>query len=338
MVIKMRPEASEDEKQEIIAFVKDEGLTVHRSESGAVTLMGLTGPLENVDISDLRVLIGVDDVVRITAPYKLVSRTFRQEDTLVKFKNGVTIGGETLAVIAGPKAVESEEQIETSAMICKSMGSKILRGDAFISRTSPYSFQGLELEGLKLLRIAADNNGMVVLSEILDTHQIDDFVTYVDIVTVGPRNMQNFELLKGLGAINKPVMIQRGLSATIDEWLMAAEYVVTGGNHNVMLCERGIRTFEPRTKNTLDISAIPVLKVLTHLPIVVDPSRAVGERNKVIPLARAAAAAGADAIIVEVHPFPEKALSGRAELLYPDQFNQLMKEIKAIAKAIGRTL
>lgn len=338
MVIKMRPEATEDEKQEIIAFLKDEGLTVHRSESAGVTLMGLTGPLENIDISDLKVLIGVDDVVRITAPYKLVSRTFRHENTLIKFKNGVTIGGDSLAVIAGPKAVESEEQIETSAMICKSMGSKILRGDAFISRTSPYSFQGLELEGLKLLRQAADNNGMVVLSEILDTHQIDDFVKYADILTVGPRSMQNFELLKGLGKINKPVMIKRGQSATIDEWLMAAEYIVTGGNHNVMLCERGIRTFEPRTRNTLDISAIPVLKLLTHLPIVVDPSRAVGERNKVIPLARAAAAAGADAIMVEVHPFPEKALSGRAELLYPDQFNQLMKEIKAIAKAIGRTL
>jgi len=337
MVIKMRPEATEDEKQEIIAFLKDEGLTVHRSETGVATLMGLTGPLENIDVSDLKVLIGVEDVVRITAPYKLVSRTFRQEDTLIKFKNGVTIGGGTLVVIAGPKAVESEEQIETSAMVCKSMGSKILRGDAFISRTSPYSFQGLELEGLKLLRQAADNNGMVVLSEILDTHQIDDFVKYVDILTVGPRSMQNFELLKGLGTINKPVMVKRGLSATIDEWLMAAEYVVTGGNHNVMLCERGIRTFEPRTKNTLDISAIPVLRVLTHLPIVVDPSRAVGERNKVIPLARAAAAAGADAIMVEVHPFPEKALSGRAELLYPDQFNQLMKELKAIAKAIGRT-
>lgn len=338
MVIKMKPEATEDEKQEILAFLKDEGLKVHRSESGGITLLGITGPLENIDIGDLKVLIGVGDVVRITAPYKLVSRNFRQEDTVITFDNGVSIGGKQLVVIAGPNAVESEEQIETSAMICKSMGAKILRGEAFISRTSPYSFQGSGLAGLKLLRRAADNNGMLVISEIQDKHQIDDFVRYVDILLVGSRNMQNFELLKGLGTINKPIMIKRGLSATIDEWLMSAEYVVTGGNHSVFLCERGIRTFEHKTKSTLDISAIPVLKGLTHLPIVVDPSRAVGVRDKVIPLARAAAAAGADGLMVEVHPFPEKALSHRPQQLYPDQFNQLMKEIKAIAKVIGRSL
>ncbi|NIM11123.1 MAG: 3-deoxy-7-phosphoheptulonate synthase [Candidatus Aminicenantes bacterium] len=338
MVIKMRPEATEDEKQDIINFLKDEGLKAHPSQSGGVTLIGITGPLENIDISDLRALDGVEDVVRLTAPYKLVSRHFRQEDTVITFENGVTIGGDKIVVMAGPGAVEGEEQIETAAMICKSMGAKILRGDAFISRTSPYSFQGLEKEGLKLLRQAADNNGMLVISEILDTHHIDDFLKYVDILLVGPRNMQNFELLKGMGNIEKPVMIKRGLSATIDEWLMAAEYVVTGGNHKVMLCERGIRTFEPKTRNTLDISAIPVLKELTHLPIVVDPSRAVGFRDKVIPLARAAAAAGADSIMVEVHPFPEKAQSDKAQQLYPDQFDQLMKETKAIAEAIGRKL
>jgi 3-deoxy-7-phosphoheptulonate synthase len=338
MVIKMRPEATEDEKQEVIALLEDDGLKVHRSESGNITLIGVTGSLENIEIGDYRVLRGVEEVVRITAPYKLVSRNFRQQDTVVSLKKGMSIGAREIVVMAGPSAVENEEQIETCAMVCKSMGAKVLRGDAFVSRTSPYSFQGLEKEGLKLLRQAADNNGMLVISEILDKHHIDDFVEYVDILQVGPRNMQNFQLLKGLGEIRKPVMLKRGLSATFDEWLMAAEYIVTGGNHNVILCERGIRTFEPSTSNTLDISAIPVLKTLTHLPIMVDPSRAVGNRSQVIPLARAAAAAGADGLMIEVHPFPEKALSDRARQLYPDQFNQLMKETKAIAAAIGRTL
>jgi len=338
MVIKMKPESTEDEILELIAFLKNEGIKIHRSESGGITLIGLTGPLENIEISDIKVLNGVDDAVRITAPYKLVSRNFRPEDTVISFKNGVAVGGSEVVVMAGPSAVESEEQIETAAMICKSMGARILRGEAYISRTSPYSFQGLELEGLKIMRAAADNNNMLVISEILDTSQIDDFVQYVDIILVGSRNMQNFELLKALGSTDKPVMIKRGLSATIDEWLMAAEYIVTGGNSRVMLCERGIRTFEPKTKNTLDISAIPVLEVLTHLPIIVDPSRAVGFRDKIIPLARAAVAAGADGIMIEVHPFPEKARIYKAEQMAPDQFHQLMKETKAIALAIGRTI
>jgi 3-deoxy-7-phosphoheptulonate synthase len=338
MVIKMRPEATEDEKQEVIVMLVDEGLKVHRSESGDTTLIGITGQIQNIEISDLRVLKGVEDVVRITAPYKLVSRNFRQEDTVITFKNGVTIGGSQIVVAAGPSAVESEEQIETCAMICKSMGSKILRGDTFVSRSSPYSFQGLGMKGLELLHEAANNNGMLIISEIVDKYYVKDFVAHADIIQVGSRNMQNFELLKSLGAISKPVMIKRGQSATIDEWLMAAEYVVTNGNHNVILCERGIRTFEPKTSNTLDISAIAVLKSLTHLPIMVDPARALGNRHQVIPLARAAVAAGADGIMVEVHPFPEKANSDRARQLYPDQFSQLMKETKAIAEAIGRTL
>jgi len=338
MVIKMRPEATEDEIQDITSFLKDEGLKVHRSKSEGITLLGLTGPLENIDLRDLRVFVGVEDVVRITAPYKLVSRHFRQEDTVIKVAKDIVIGGTEIAVIAGPSAVENEEQIETAAMICKSMGTKILRGDAFISRTSPYNFPGLELKGLKLLRQAADNNGMVVISEITDKHQIEDFIKYVDILLVGTQNMQNYELLKGLGGINKPVMIKRGISATIDEWLMSAEYVVTGGNHHVILCERGIRTFESKTRYTLDISAIPILKILTHLPLVVDPTRAVGYRDNVTPLARAAVAAGADGIMVEVHPYPERAQSDRAQQLYPDEFIQLMKETKAIAKAIGRAL
>ncbi|MCK4762131.1 MAG: 3-deoxy-7-phosphoheptulonate synthase [Candidatus Aminicenantes bacterium] len=338
MVIKMRPEASEDEKLEIIAFLKGEGLNIHRSESEGITLIGVGGPLENIDISDLKVLIGVEEVIRITAPYKLVSRHFRNDNTVIVFENGVSIGGNEITVIAGPSAVESEEQIETAAMICKSMGAKVLRGDAFISRSSPYKFQGLELEGLKLLHQAAENNDLLALSEVQDRYQIDQFIQYVDILQVGPRNMQNFRLLKELGKIDKPVMLKRGLSATIDEWLMAAEYIVSGGNNQVILCERGIRTFEPKTRSTLDISAIPVLKSLSHLPIIADPSHTVGDRGRVIPLVRAAAAAGADGIMVEVHPFPEKALNNRALQLYPDQFNQLMKETGAIARAIGRKL
>ncbi len=338
MVIKLRPRTTEEEKQDLILMLKDAKLDVHISESEGSKLIGVTGPLENIDIGDLRVMKGVEDVVRITAPYKLVSRSFRKDDTVIRFKNGVNIGGTKLVVIAGPSAVENEEQIETCAMVCKTMGARVLRGDAFVSRTSPYDFEGLKLEGLKLLRRAADNNGMLVLSEISYLHLMDEFLNYVDIIQVGPRNMQNFELLKGLGGIDKPVMIKRGLSSTIEEWLMAAEYVVTGGNHNVILCEHGIRTFEPKTRSTLDISAIPLLKTLTHLPIIVDPASAVGIRNKVIPLARAAAAAGADGIMVEVHPFPEKAQSDRARQLYPDQFGQLMNETKSIALAIGREL
>jgi len=338
MIIKMRSEASEDEKLEIIAFLKDEGFSVHRSQSEGITFLGVSGPLENIDISDLKVLIGVEDVVRITSPYKLVSRHFRRENTIIKVKNGVTVGGDEIVIIAGPSAVENEEQIETSAMICKSMGAKVLKGGAFISPSSPYSFRGLELDGLKLLRKAADNNDLSVTSEIQDQYHIDDFVKYVDIIQVGPRNMQNFGLLKELGAIGKPVILKRGLSATIDEWLMAAEYIVSGGNHQVILCERGIRTFEPKTGNILDISAIPVLKSLTHLPIMADPSHAVDNRNMVIPLVRSAVAAGSDSIMVEVHPYPEKALSDRALQLFPDQFNQLMKEIKSIASVIGRSL
>lgn len=338
MVIKMKPEATEDQKLEVTAYLREQELTPHRSESGGNTLIGVTGSLEGIQTTNLKVLPGVEDVVRITSPYKLVSKHFHDEKMVISFDNGVTIGGDEIAVIAGPSAVENEEQIETSAMIVRSMGGKILGGGAFIPRTSPYSFRGLELEGLKLARSAADNNGMLVISEILDKNQIENFDKYVDIFQVGPLNMQNFELLKGLGGINKPVLIKRGLSATIDEWLMAAEYVMSSGNHQVLLCERGIRTFEPKTGITLDISAIPVLKACTHLPILVDPSHAVGIRDRVIPLARAAVAAGADGVMVQVHPFPEKALTDNAQQLYPDQFDQLMKEAKAIAKAIGRTL
>ncbi|MCI0471652.1 MAG: bifunctional 3-deoxy-7-phosphoheptulonate synthase/chorismate mutase [Candidatus Aminicenantes bacterium] len=338
MIIKMRPEASEDEKQEIIAFLKDEGFSIHRSEIEGITLLGVSGPLESINISDIKILIGVEDVVRLTSPYKFVSRYFRREDTVIKLKNDVVIGGNDIIIAAGPSAVENEEQIETSAMICKSMGAKILAGGTFISRSSPYGFQGLGLEGLILLRKAADNHALLVTSELQEQSHIDDFVEYVDILEVGPRNMQNFGLLQKLGTIDKPVIIKRGLSATIDEWLMAAEYIVSGGNNQVILCEKGIRTFEPKTGNTLDISAIPVLKSLTHLPIMADTSHAVDNRSLVIPLVRAAVAAGADAVMVEVHPYPEKALSDKAVQLYPDQFNQLMKEIKEIARAIGRSL
>lgn len=338
MVIRMKPEASEEQKLSVLSFVKEQGLTTHRSESGKNTLIGITGSLAGLQLRDLKVFPGVEDAVRITSPYKLVSRDFRSEQTEIRFPGGMSAGGKNIIVIAGPCAVESEEQIETTAMICKTMGAHILRGGAYLSQTSPYSFQGLELEGLRLLRQAADHYGLLAMSEIVDVHYIEAFDEYVDVLQVGPRNMQNYELLKGLAKIRKPVMINRGLSVTIDEWLMAAEYVMTGGNHHVMLCERGIRTFEPRTISTLDISAVPALKECTHLPVFVDPAHAVGMRDKVIPLARAAVAAGADGVLVDVHPNPEKALVDRAQQLFPDQFSCLMTELKEIATVIGRSL
>ncbi len=338
MVIVMAPEATEEQKLDVISKLEELGLKVHRSDGSVNTILGAIGSLQGIDIRDIKILPGVEEVIRISTPYKLVSRHFHRENTVIKFSNGVKIGDDEIVVMAGPCSVESEEQIDTTAMIVKSMGAKILRGGAFKPRTSPYSFQGLGVEGLKLLRKAADSYGLLVISEILEIKYIEKFIEYVDIIQVGARNMQNFQLLKELGKINKPVMLKRGLSATIEELLMSAEYLMDGGNSNIILCERGIRTFETKTRNTLDISAVPVLKELSHLPVIVDPSHAIGIRDKVTPLARAAIAAGADGIIVEVHPTPEKALSDGAQSLYPNQFEQLMDEIGKIAGAIGRSL
>ena len=283
----------------------------------------------------LELMDGVQKIVPITEPFKLTSRTFQPANTVVKIKD-VTIGGDRLVMMAGPCSIESREQIKTIAKFVKETGANILRGGAFKPRSSPYSFQGLGEKGLVLLRDATTENGLVCVSEIMESTLIPLLVEYVDILQVGARNMQNFSLLKELGKIRKPVLLKRGMSATIEETLMAAEYIMAGGNYQIILCERGIRTFEKYTRNTLDISAIPVIKKLSHLPIIADPSHATGQRDKVAPMARAAIAAGADGLIIEVHNDPDNALSDGAQSLFPEQFEKLMKELVIIAQAVGK--
>jgi len=280
----------------------------------------------------------VEEVLRISAPYKLASRAFRPEGTIVKLGPGVAVGGKQVVVMAGPCSVESADQIDTIASLLSKLGVRVLRGGAFKPRSSPYSFQGLGQEGLELMRRAADKYKMLVISEVMDQTQIPMVLEYVDVVQVGARNMQNYNLLKELGKISKPVLLKRGISATLEELLLSAEYIMSGGNYNVVLCERGIRTFESYTRNTLDVSAIPVIQKLSHLPIVADPSHGTGRRDKVPPMARAAVAAGADGLLLEVHHDPEHALSDGAQSLYPDQFEKLMKELKMIVPAVERTI
>jgi 3-deoxy-7-phosphoheptulonate synthase len=283
------------------------------------------------------VLDGVHEVLRITEPYKLASRTFKQENTVITVGD-VRIGGDEVVVMAGPCSAETEEQVETTAAAVKRAGAKILRGGAFKPRSSPYSFQGLGEDGLRLLRNAADRHGLKLVSEIMDLSQLEVMERYVDILQVGARNMQNFTLLRELGRARRPVLLKRGISATIEEWLLSAEYVLAGGNMSVILCERGIRTFESYTRNTLDLCAIPVVQKLSHLPVVVDPSHGTGRRDKVAPMARAAVAAGADGLLIEVHCDPDHAKSDGAQSLYPTQFERLMAELRIIAPAIGRNI
>jgi 3-deoxy-7-phosphoheptulonate synthase len=286
----------------------------------------------------VEVLPGVGEVHRISSPYKLVARSFRPEGTVVKFANGVTVGGPEVVIMAGPCSVESHDQLFAVAETVSKSGAKFLRGGAFKPRTSPYSFQGLGEEALKLMRQAADKFGLLVVSEVMEISQIPLMLPYVDILQVGARNMQNFNLLRELGKVRKPVLLKRGIAATIEELLLSAEYLLAGGNYEVIVCERGIRTFETYTRNTLDISAIPIVKKLSHLPIVADPSHGTGRRDKVAPMGRAAIAAGADGLLVEVHNCPDKALSDGAQSLYPEQFVELMGQLRIIAPAVGRTL
>ncbi len=337
MVIAMKETATEPEIQSVAAKLEEFGFRVHRSSGVTRTVLGAIGNTRDFDLRRIEVLDGVESVTRIGEPFKLVSRGFRKEDSVIDVR-GAKVGGEELFVMAGPCAVESPQQIRETARIVAAQGAQVLRGGAFKPRSSPYSFQGLGVEGLKLLRDAADAAGLRVVTEVMEASQIEDVLEYADILQVGARNMQNFSLLKRLGEVRKPILLKRGISATIEEWLMSAEYVLAGGNYEVILCERGIRTFERYTRNTLDISAVPVVKKLSHLPIVVDPSHAVGIRDKVIPLARAAVAAGADGLIVEVHPDPEKALSDGPQSLYPDQFRELMEAVRAIAPVVGKRL
>jgi 3-deoxy-7-phosphoheptulonate synthase len=338
MVVVMQVGSAEEQIQHVIDRLVSLGFDVHRSTGATHTVLGAVGVRSDFDPRDIELLDGVREVVPITQPYKLASRVFRPEGTIVKVGQGVHIGGPEVVVAAGPCAVESAEQIHTIAERVAQLGAKLLRGGAFKPRSSPYTFQGLGEQGLKLLREAADKNGLLVVSEVMDPSQISLLLPYVDVLQVGARNMQNYHLLRALGEVAKPVLLKRGMSATIEELLLSAEYIMAGGNYNVILCERGIRTFETYTRNTLDIAAIPVIKKLSHLPIIADPSHGTGRRDKVSPMARAAVAAGADGLLIEVHHDPEHALSDGAQSLYPDQFAQLMAELRIIAPAVGRPM
>ena len=334
MLIVMKPATAEEKIQGVINYIKERGFDAHVSRGADHTVIGAVGR-KVIDKRDIELLDGVSEVIRISSPYKLVSRTFKPEDTIIDVK-GVKFGGGHIGMIAGPCSVESYEQVDATAKKLASYGVKVLRGGAFKPRTSPYAFQGLGEEGLKILREVADKYDMLVTSEVMEVNQIPMFLKYVDILQVGARNMQNFNLLKSLGEIRKPVLLKRGLSATIEELLMSAEYIMSGGNREVILCERGIRTFEPITRNTLDISAIPVVQKISHLPIVVDPSHATGLRDKVAPMSKAAVVAGADGLIIEVHNSPETALCDGAQSLYPEEFAELFDELKALANIIKK--
>jgi 3-deoxy-7-phosphoheptulonate synthase len=337
MVVVMEERASEEQIQKVIAQLVEMGFDIHRSTGRLRTVIGAVGGHRGFDSRLIEVNEGVHEVLRITEPYKLASRTFRPENTVVAIDD-VRIGGDEVVVMAGPCSAETEEQVNATAAAVKRGGAKVLRGGAFKPRSSPYSFQGLGEEGLRMLRAAADQYELKLVSEVMDVSQIPLLERYADILQVGARNMQNFTLLRELGRIRKPVLLKRGISATIEEWLLSAEYVLAGGNNHVILCERGIRTFESYTRNTLDLSAIPVIQKLSHLPILVDPSHGTGRRDKVVPMARAAIAAGADGLIVEVHCDPDHALSDGAQSMYPDQFERLMAELRIIAPAIGRSI
>jgi 3-deoxy-7-phosphoheptulonate synthase len=337
MVVVMKELASDQQIQGVIAQLVEMGFDVHRSTGALRTVIGAVGGNRQFDPRLLEVLDGVQEVLRITEPYKLASRTFRQENTVITIDD-VRIGGDEVIVMAGPCSAETEAQVEATASAVKTAGAKILRGGAFKPRSSPYSFQGLGEEGLRMLRDAADRHNLKLVSEVMDVSQLELVERYAHILQVGARNMQNFTLLRELGRTRRPVLLKRGISATIEEWLLSAEYILAGGNTSVMLCERGIRTFESYTRNTLDISAIPVVQALSHLPVLVDPSHATGRRDKVTPVARAAVAAGADGLIIEVHSDPDHALSDGAQSLYPPQFDRLMAELRIIAPAIGRSI
>jgi 3-deoxy-7-phosphoheptulonate synthase len=337
MVVVMEERATDEQVQRVIAQLVEMGFDVHRSTGALRTVIGAVGGNREFDSRIVETLDGVHEVLRITEPYKLASRTFKPENSIITVGD-VRIGGDEVVVMAGPCSAETAEQVETTAAAVKRAGAKIFRGGAFKPRSSPYSFQGLGEEGLKLLRNASDRHHLQLISEVMDINQLDVVSRYADILQVGARNMQNYTLLRELGLQRKPVMLKRGISATIEEWLLSAEYILSGGNMNVILCERGIRTFESYTRNTLDISAIPVVQKLSHLPIVADPSHGTGRRDKVAPMARAAVAAGADGLIIEVHCDPDRARSDGAQSLFPSQFDRLMAELRIIAPAIGRSI
>jgi len=337
MLVVMQEGASDQQVQAVIDRLVNMGFTVHRSTGVTHTVLGGVGPVDDFDPVNFEVLDGVKECHRIVSAYKLASRNFKPGGTVVKIRD-VEIGGNRVVAMAGPCSIENEQQIEMAAEIAAKGGARVIRGGAFKPRSSPYSFQGLGEEGLKLIRNAADRHNLLVISEVMDQSQLPLMLDYVDILQVGARNMQNFNLLRAVGSTRKPVVLKRGMSASIEELLLSAEYILAGGNYDVILCERGIRTFETATRNTMDISAIPAVKKLSHLPILGDPSHGTGRREFVAPLARASVAAGADGLLVEVHHDPDRAASDGAQTLKPEQFEEMMRQCKLIATAVGRTM
>lgn len=338
MIIVLRPDATDEQVKHITEKVQKLGLTPHVSKGTERTIIGVIGPEDILRVTPLEVFPGVERVMPVLAPYKLVSREFKPQDSVIDLGKGVTIGTKKIVVMAGPCTIENYDSLREIAAMVKQSGARVLRGGAFKPRTSPYSFQGLGEEGLKYLNKVGTELGLVTITEVMDPRDVGLVAKYVDVLQIGARNMQNFNLLKEVGMVKKPVLLKRGLSSTIKELLMSAEYILSGGNFDVVLCERGIRTFEDATRNTLDISAVPVSKQLSHLPIIVDPSHAAGKWGLVAPLAKAAIASGADGLIIEVHCHPEDAVSDGAQSLIPSNFAILMQELKGIAAAVGREL
>lgn len=337
MIIVMKKSVEEAKRKAVVNYIESKGLKASISEGTEKIIIGAVGDTRKLEKSQIELMDGVDSVVSVLKPYKLVSKEFHPKASIIKIKN-VEIGGPKITVMAGPCALESEEQLFEIAKDVKAAGADVLRVSVYKPRTSPYSFQGFGDPGLKVIRKVADEVGLLVETEIMDVRKADLAAKYVDILRVGARNMQNFDLLKEVGKLNKPVILKRGMSATIEEFLLAAEYIMSEGNPNVIFCERGIRTYETATRNTLDISAIPLIKNVSHLPVIVDPSHAGGLRELVSPLSKASIAAGADGLLIEVHNHPEKAVSDGKQSLLPNQFSQLMKELKPIAEAVGRKM
>ena len=338
MLVVMQHGATPEQVDRVVATIEEMGYQARPMPGAQRTAVGLVGNDGRVDGSRIEALPGVAEVIYVTQPYKQVSREWRAEDTVVTIAPGVSFGGTAISLIAGPCSVESEQQILTAARAVRAAGATALRGGAFKPRSSPYSFQGLGKQGLEYLALAKRETGLAIVTEAMDEEGAHLVAEYADCIQIGARNMQNYSLLKAVGRIGKPVLLKRGLSATIQELLLSAEYILAAGNEQVILCERGVRSFDPSTRNLFDLTAIPLVKKMSHLPIVADPSHGTGIRDKVTPMARAAVAAGADGILVEVHPNPDRALSDGAQTLYPDQFAKLVVELRAIAGAIGRTV
>lgn len=336
MIVQMKKDVTDNEITNLQEYLKSKGFGIKDASSENLVLFGILGDVKSLDADQIKVFSGVENVTRISSPYKLASKAFKKEPTIITLKNGVQIGGDEFVVMAGPCSVESEDQLRTIAKAVYDSGSRILRGGVFKPRTSPYAFQGLGLEGLKLMRKIADELGMAIVTELMGTEHIDEFVKYADIIQIGARNMQNFDLLKAIGKTNTPILLKRGLSNTIEEWLMSAEYIMANGNENVILCERGIRTFEKYTRNTLDISAVLAVRELSHLPVIVDPSHAAGKWEMIEKLSLASIAVGADGIIVEVHHEPEKALSDGAQSLKPKKFEEMMSKLESLSNVLDK--